>query len=475
MINIPLTEHPRPQLKRDNFLCLNGQWKLAYLSENHDPEVHKITVPFSPESEASGVFRTLGDNEVLCYSRTVKFNELINFDKEILLLHFGSVDGECDIFIDGEHVLNHKGNSLPFSVEVKKDYFQLDVMIKNGHRGIWQTVWMEKVPLKYIRNLIVTPDLTGFEIVVVSNTGDSEPCTVRFGLKTFDICSDMPYRINIPNPQLWSPESPNLYFFSVKLQEDKVFTYTGLRTFGRKDGRLLLNGKPYFHHGIIFNAGYKGSLYTPINDTEMSDDITFAKKLGFNTIKLEDRIECARWYFHCDSLGMLVWQELPAEDENRYDIPEKLFNTVCTAMWMLKSSDFKDEKQLNSVIERIKQIDCTRTLDAADCKSLKTVFNKFVFLGNGRKQAAIVSRCGEFEYEYENPDSKLSKGELSELIINFYNSQIRKAKKRGLSACMYAQLTDTENEKYGLITFDRNTVKVIPEDITTMSEELLED
>ncbi len=475
MINIPLNEHPRPQLKRDSFVNLNGVWKLAYLCDYHDPEEHDIVVPFCPESEASGVARIQSNSEILCYSRIVKYKDFIDFEKEILLLHFGAVDGECDVFIDGEHALNHKGDSLPFTLEVKKDYFQLDVMIKNGRRGIWQTVWMEKVPYKYIQNLIVTPDLTGFEIIVVSNTGDSEPCTVRFGLKTFDICSDLPYRINIPNPQLWTPESPNLYFFSVKLNDDKIFTYTGLRTYGIENGRFLLNGKPYFHHGIICKSLYQGSLFTPLYDKEMSEDITLAKKLGFNTIRLSDKVECARWYFHCDSLGILVWQDLAVENEQIFDIVEKLFNSVSTAMWVLCNKEKQNSDELNTTIEKIRQIDSTRYLNLTDCISLKSMFSKFFLPGGRQNKAYIIPECGGFRYDFEDPDAALSKGDLSELIIKLYYSQIAKLKENGLSACMYNQLTDTEKDKTGLITYDRNTIKIITEDIAAMSEELMED
>ena len=427
-MRIPLSEYPRPQMVRDSYLCLNGTWNLRFLSDGEKAEDKPILVPYSPESVFSGVERTLLAHETMLYSRHVDFPD-VDFSRERLLLHFGAVDYRAIVFIDKEQVTEHIGGYLPFSVEVNKSSFDLDVSVQDpgdsreisrGKQssnpggiwypqtsGIWQTVWMEKVPRSYIQDIRILPDLNGFSLTVRMNDDTVGTAVVTIDGRQVEIKTNEKQYIKIDKAHLWSPDDPYLYNFDITAGEDKVSSYVGLRTFGiglneKGQNVLLLNNKPFFHHGLLDQGYYKGGYYTPSDDKDFIYDISMMKKLGFNTLRKHIKVEPLRWYYHCDRLGMMVWQDMVSgggkyksrvveaplfigsflkddnykqfvrEDEHEREVWEEeayttvrhLFNCTSIAMWVPFNEGWGqfDSKRIS---DNIRKIDDSRTIDHA--------------------------------------------------------------------------------------------------------------
>ncbi|MBO4409130.1 MAG: glycoside hydrolase family 2 [Spirochaetales bacterium] len=553
-MSIPLSEYPRPQMVRDSYMCLNGTWDLRFLSDGDDAKTVPIMVPYSPESDFSGVGRTLQAHETMLYSRHVEFPG-VDFPKEKLLLHFGAVDYRAIVFIDKQQVFEHIGGYLPFTVEVDKASFDLDVSVQDpcdaeeisrGKQcsepggiwypktsGIWQTVWMEKVPATYISGLKMIPDLEGFSLRVDLNDGSAVEGEVSIGGRKVPFTTGCSTYIKIDNPHLWSPEDPYLYNFDITVGADSVRSYVGLRTFGTgpdKDGvkRLLLNGKPYFHHGLLDQGYFKGGYYTPKDDQDFIDDITRMKEMGFNTLRKHIKVEPLRWYHHCDRLGMLVWQDMVSgggkydgkvvsaplfvgsflkddqydkfarsdekarlvwEEETRATI-EDLFNCTCIAMWVPFNEawgQFDSERICND----IRKQDSSRTIDHAsgwhdqgigDFRSLHVYFRPYRYRADKGGRAVILSEFGGFGMKTDPTDKKAnsyrnyrSTETLTRAVVRLYDKQIIPAKKKGLAASIYTQVSDVEHEVNGLLTYDRKMFKVDPQAMRAMSERLLED
>ncbi|MBR2281603.1 MAG: glycoside hydrolase family 2 [Spirochaetales bacterium] len=548
---IPLAEYPRPQMVRDSYLCLNGRWELRFLSDGDDAKPMPIMVPYSPESEYSGVNRTLQAHETMLYSRHVDFPD-VDFSKERLLLHFGAVDYRAVVFIDKEPVFEHVGGYLPFSIEVFRASFDLDVSVQDpgdtkeisrGKQsstpggiwypktsGIWQTVWMEKVPINHINDIEIRPNLKGFSLKVNMSGSDCQA--------TVSICGrDVPVKtgeetfIEIQDPHLWSPEDPYLYDFSVTAGSDRITSYVGLRTFGvgpDRDGvkRLLLNGKPYFHHGLLDQGYFKGGFYTPMSDKEFVDDISRMKAMGFNTLRKHIKVEPLRWYHHCDRLGMLVWQDMVSgggryrpmvissplvlgsflkDDEYvkfaREDADERkvfedecygtvmtLFNCTSIAMWVPFNEGW-GQFDSRRISENIQAIDPSRTIDHAsgwhdqgigDIRSLHVYFRPYRFRKDRLGRAVLLTEFGGYGMDTNTTAKKAftyrryrSREELTRAIVRLYEKQIIPAKRKGLAASIYTQVSDVEQEVNGLLTYDRSTLKVNAEEILEMSRRLL--
>ena len=551
-MRIPLSEYPRPQMVRDSYLCLNGTWNLRFLSDGEKAEDKPILVPYSPESVFSGVERTLLAHETMLYSRHVDFPD-VDFSRERLLLHFGAVDYRAIVFIDKEQVTEHIGGYLPFSVEVNKSSFDLDVSVQDpgdsreisrGKQssnpggiwypqtsGIWQTVWMEKVPRSYIQDIRILPDLNGFSLTVRMNDDSVGTAVVSIDGRQVEIKTNEKQYIKIDKAHLWSPDDPYLYNFDITAGEDKVSSYVGLRTFGislneKGQNVLLLNNKPFFHHGLLDQGYYKGGYYTPSDDKDFIYDISMMKKLGFNTLRKHIKVEPLRWYYHCDRLGMLVWQDMVSgggkyksrvveaplfigsflkddnykqfvrEDEHEREVWEEeayttvrhLFNCTSIAMWVPFNEGWGqfDSKRIS---DNIRKIDDSRTIDHAsgwhdqkigDFKSYHVYYKPYRFRKDKLGRPVILSEFGGYgmeigatkrdEFSYKK---YITNEELTEAIVKLYETQIIPAKKRGLAASIYTQVSDVEQEVNGLLSYDRKTVKVIEEDIAKMSERLL--
>ena len=551
-MHIPLSEYPRPQMVRDSYLCLNGVWNLRFLSDGEKAQDQQILVPYSPESAFSGVERTLQAHETMLYSRHVDFGD-VDFTESRILLHFGAVDYRAVVFIDKEQAAEHIGGYLPFSLEVDKSSFDLDVSVQDpgdsrqisrGKQssspggiwypktsGIWQTVWMEKVPRSYIKDIKILPDLSGFFLTVLMNDDAVQKATVSIDGKNVEISTNEKQYIKIENPHLWSPEDPYLYNFDITAEDDKVSSYVGLRTFGiGKDEKgnnvLLLNDKPYFHHGLLDQGYYQGGYYTPSDDRDFINDISRMKKMGFNTLRKHIKVEPLRWYYHCDRLGMLVWQDMVSgggryrpfviaaplilgsflrddkyskfarEDacerevweQEAYDTVSTLYNCTSIAMWVPFNEGW-GQFDSRRITDNIRKLDNSRTIDHAsgwhnqgigDFRSLHVYFHPYRFRKDKKGRPVILSEFGGYGMELGATGEKAftyrkyrTKDDLTEAIVKLYEKQIMPAKGKGLAASIYTQVSDVEQEVNGLLSYDRKTVKVEEEKITEMSERLL--
>ncbi len=551
--------YPRPQLVRDSFFSLDGRWAVVLSDENGIKTEYTISVPFSPETEASRLEKdglpapcfTLRPHCFMRYSKKVDFPDSVDFSKEKLLIHFGAVDYRALVYIDGILVKEHIGGYLPFSVESDKKSFLLEVSVQDptdtqkiirgkqvlngkgiwyqGQSGIWQSVWMEKVPLNHIQSIDLSPSLTGFSLCV--NTEKDCSVTVEMentGIqKTFE--SNKSVFIEIPSPHLWSPEDPYLYYFSVKTDTDTVRSYAALRTFCVKNASLYLNDKKYFCHGLLDQGYWKEGLYTPLSVSQMKQDILFAKRLGFNTLRKHIKVEPLIWYHLCDSMGMLVWQDMVSgggsyntffhsaplflgsflsdtkeKNKRRLGGEEASYQTLflesavqtirhlkncpSIALWSVFNEGWGqfDSSKVAKILEKE---DSSRVMDYTSgwhdqgeglFKSVHIYFRKYRFRKDRLGRCVILSEFGGYGLDLTKSDGKTftyrklkSREDLTKAIVRLYRKQIIPAKEKGLAACIYTQISDVLQETNGLISFDRKTVKVIEAEIRAVSLSLL--
>jgi hypothetical protein len=352
-------DYPRAQMVRSNWTNLNGLWDYAITSVTNTPSRPgkwdgQILVPFALESSLSGVGRALAADELLWYTRKIKCEKRRG---ERILLHFGSVDFRAMVFIGHNEVTDipHEGGQNPFTLDIT-DYVvdgenELTVCVwdptegfinSRGKQslkpqgcfytrvsGIWQTVWMENVPETYIESYKVVPDIDNgrveFSFAVKGPKPDEEVEIEIFdadGKRVADAEEDVVDRISVKMPggfKLWSPESPNLYTFKVKYEDDEFSGYFAMRKFSKaKDGkgylRFFLNNRPYFVMGTLDQGWWPDGLLTPPSEEAMANDIRRLKDCGFNTMRKHIKVEPSRYYALCDKMGILVIQDLPSGD-----------------------------------------------------------------------------------------------------------------------------------------------------------------
>ena len=336
----PLPEYPRPQLRRESFLNLNGVWQYAVSTLNSEPEEYDgdIVVPFPLESELSGVGRVLQPGEYLWYRREFTLPEDFNVGR--VLLHFGAVDQCARVWVNGMDACTHTGGYLPFSADITDLLFEgentlvvrvTDDTDRSYHTrgkqklkpggiwyspvsGIWQTVWCESVPENYISSLFITPHLEdgSVELLVM---GEGAVRAVIDG-DAYDFEAGTSALLKLREVRAWSPEEPYLYKLELAMGDDRVESYFAMRSVGIGEDRngvkrLLLNGKPYFQNGLLDQGWWPDGLYTAPSDEALAFDIAAAKTMGFNMLRKHVKVEPLRWYHHCDRLGMLVWQDMP--------------------------------------------------------------------------------------------------------------------------------------------------------------------
>ena len=551
----PLNDYPRPQFVRKDWMCLNGEYDYAITGDTELlPSVYegKILVPFSIESELSGVGRALHPFERLWYRRYFTLDE--SFAGKRAVLHFGAVDWECKVFINGKAVGSHTGGYNPFEFDIT-DFLsdgenELIVRVFDptdaGHQqrgkqilkpvgfwytatsGIWQTVWLEPVSDNRINRVRITPDIDDnsvkFEFDVVGS-GDITVSVCENDNEIFSGKADKELTVKIEDPKLWSPESPFLYDvkFSLNGGEDEVSSYFGMRKFSIvKDNsgipRLALNNKPYFQRGLLDQGYWPESQLTAPTDEAMIFDISEMKRLGFNMLRKHIKEEPLRWYYHCDRLGMLVWQDMISGGkplnliyagafpninvhvkDNQYkafnrDLPEwreefekeykelidNLYNCVSICTWVPFNEGWGqfDAKRIG---EWTKKYDPSRLVDHAsgwhdqhgpDFKSV----HKYIFPVNmptSRRQAGrpfVLSEYGGYSWNIEGHvwNYKRSFGyiqykseeSLSKAYRKLHFDQIIPLIKKGLSATVYTQVSDVEFEVNGIFTYDRKVLKI---------------
>ncbi len=330
-------EYPRPQMKRDSFFCLNGEWDFAINKTGEIPNQFekKITVPFCPQSALSCINRLIPDSDYLIYTR--KFSLPEGFNKGKVLLHFGAVDQKATVFVNGAKVGSHKGGYEPFYFDITDLLEEENTLVviakddldthrlpygKQKHKrggmwytpvsGIWQTVWLESVPKEYIKSIKIDADDKKAAVFINGCNNGRLLLQTPDGEKEFKIKGNKA-EIKLKNPLLWSPENPNVYNFTIISGEDRVNSYLAFRKIDSQivNGipRLCLNGKPYFFHGLLDQGYFPDGIFTPATPEEFKNDILSMKKLGFNMLRKHLKVEPQLFYYYCDILGMAVFQD----------------------------------------------------------------------------------------------------------------------------------------------------------------------
>ena len=561
----PLPEYPRPQLRRESYLNLNGRWRYAIRAGGGAPEEYDgaIIVPFSPESLLSGVGCQVGPEDTLWYQRTFALPE--GFRKDRVLLHFGAVDQTCQVFVNGELAGEHQGGYLPFAFDITdslsegentltvavtdrtslsrhaygKQSFTPGGIWYTPQSGIWQTVWLESVPENHVESLKITPlyDEKKVRFVLTAKAPDGANIVVRkdgqvIAEDWYDGTKgslDMPVTDEHVRP--WTPEDPFLYDVTVTLGEDRVDSYFAMRKFGTAevDGKkvLALNGRPIFMNGVLDQGYWSDGLYTAPGDQALIYDIETMKDLGFNMLRKHIKIEPLRWYYHCDRLGMIVWQDLPSgggrqspmvtqvlpflgihlkdkncrrfgreDEESRdqfvqdlYDTVDLLYNTPSLAVWAPFNEGWGQFDSLQ-ITQLLWEEDPTRLVDHAsgwhdqgggDFKSRHVYFRPVKLRPDGDRVLALTEFGG---YSMAVPGHCASEklfgykmyhtaGDLMEAYLRLYREEILPhMEERGLSAAVYTQLSDVEEEVNGILTYDRRLCKLDKTEVRRLNRRL---
>lgn len=571
----PLNDYPRPQMVREKWVCLNGMYDYAVTDENCTAFPAKanglIRVPFALESSLSGVCRHLKPNERLWYRR--KFNAEKTAGR--LLLHFEAVDWECNIFINGKEAGFHRGGYLPFAIDITdlvtdgenelvvKVYDPTEAHWQSRGKqvskstgfwytatsGIWQTVWMETVPENYINKYKLTPDIDkGVFRIETDIVGEGSLHISVFDegnvIVDADIGTDC--EIAIPDAKLWSPETPFLYDFTLELRTsdttDKVLGYVGMRKFGIANDesglpRLTLNNKPYFQKGLLDQGYWSDGGLTAPTDEAMIYDIETMKRLGFNMLRKHIKVEPARWYYHCDKIGMIVWQDMVSggkalnpihagvipnisgvlspvynltlsdgkkrygifgrtQEENRNEYYRELLEMIDTlysftsiGCWVPFNEGW-GQFDAKVAYDKIREVDATRVIDHAsgwyDQKGgdLKSVHKYILPVVTPKKDGRpfVLSEYGGYSqildgHVWNKARSfgymmYMSKDKLSKAYKKLHEKQVIPQIKKGLCATVYTQVSDVEFEVNGMLTYDREIVKIDEQTIIDINKQL---
>ena len=536
--------YPRPQLVREKWLSLDGEWTFSVKKTNEagmPPKPKKINVPFCPESMLSGLNRITRADELMLYGRSFTIPE--EWKDMRLILHVGAVDQTAKVYIDGKYVGAHEGGYLPFSFDVTDQLNEDDLhsviieardsldhkypwgkqKYKNGGMwytpvsGIWKSVWLEPVPEEHITSLKID---TGLDWVEIKVFGVSEG-TVELSGKTYELkdmtiegrcCASL--HIDIDEPKLWTPEEPNLYDFTITSGDDTICSYFALRTLTIEDiggcTRLCLNGIPYFFNGVLDQGYWHDGIYTPSSPDKFAEDITAMKSLGYNTLRKHIKVEHELFYYECDRLGMVVFQDMvnnsdysflhdsvlptigrnKVDDKDLNDDPENrmiflksmeetvktLYNHPSICYWTIFNEGW-GQFDADAVYDKLKELDSSRFVDStsgwfwqskSDVDSYHVYFKKADL--NMGSRPLVLSEFGGYacklpgyyyggrrEYGYRKC---VDRAALQRDIHRLYKEEIEPLQKKGLSAAIYTQLSDVEDETNGLLTYDREIKKV---------------
>ena len=537
---VPWNTYPRPQMVREKWLCLNGEWDFSA-----GGETTVIRVPFCPESLLSGAGRSMEYGQEMTYRRS--FELPAGWAGLHVLLHIGAVSRESEVRINGKKAATGSEGYFPVSADIteflRPDTNEITVLcthdLSRRHlwgkqkkdrggmwytpvSGIWQTVWLEAVPENHIRSLDIR---TGENYAEITAEGVKDGTVILEGTE-YPLRGGT-VRIGIPDPELWSPDHPRLYRFTVTSGEDRVESYFALRTLsvtpiGNKP-RLCLNGKPFFFHGLLDQGYWSDGIYTPAEAAEYERDILAMKELGFNTLRKHIKIEPEQFYYDCDRLGMIVFQDmvncgeysflkdtiLPTlhfakkSDRDLHRDPETrqnflrgmdetvrlLRNHPCICLWTIFNEGW-GQFRADEAYERLKALDPTRFIDStsgwfhqekSDVDSLHIYFQE---LHTGKEdKPQLLSEFGGWSFKIPehsyNTEKTYGYRKYTDReafvrdLRDLYLKQVLPLIAEGLCGAIYTQVSDVEDETNGLLTCDRKEAKITPEEFRDVSEALL--
>ncbi|MBE6904549.1 MAG: glycoside hydrolase family 2 [Ruminococcaceae bacterium] len=539
----PWELYPRPQLRRESYINLNGIWTLSVEGQE---EPLSIRVPFCPESLLSGVNRHFPEGSILSYRRNFRLPE--GFNKGRVLLHIGAADQIAEVYINKKFVGCHEGGYTAFTLDItdaleEENLLEIcctddlrDLSMPYGKQtlrrggmwytpvsGIWQSVWLESVPIRYIEDMRI--ENRGYSVHISIYPALNGKVQVE-GLGEYPLENGRAV-IEPKNPQLWSPENPYLYSFKVVTEEDTVDSYFAIRFIDTKvvDGipRLCLNGKPYFFHGLLDQGYWPDGIYTPASPECYVQDIIAMKRLGFNTLRKHIKVEAEEFYYQCDRLGMIVFQDMvnnsdysfirdtaiptvriqklrdkhmhkDAKSRERFlqcmeQTVAQLRNHPCILYWTVFNEGW-GQFDSDNVYQKLRTLDDTRIIDTtsgwfrrkcSDVESLHIYFGPWNQIRPAKKPL-ILSEFGGYAYAVEghlfNPDNAYgyktcaNREQFQSQMLTLYQSKVLPAIKKGLCGAICTQVSDVEDEINGFLTYDRKVCKADEKAMTALAAQL---
>ena len=553
--SIPLSEYPRPQFKRDSYISLNGLWDFILAKADGNAISGKINVPYSPESDLSGVLQQVKKGDTLIYNKTFILPE--NFNKGRVLLNFGAVDQTSKVFVNGTLVYENQGGYNSFAVDITdylleenlltvevKDDADSDVygrgkqVYKRGGiwytatSGIWQSVFLESVPSSYLKSVKFDVNFDDKTLTVIpSKVGSGEVTIEIFDGEEFitKASGENEVKLDVSSCKPWNLSSPELYKVVMTFEGDVVESYFGLRKFSivEREGFKLfaLNNEPIFHNGLLDQGYFEKGMLTPKSNEAMYKEVKTVKDLGFNMLRKHIKVEPMLWYYYCDILGVLVWQDminggakykklrimlapfinLHLNDKNykkmgrraksreqyykeAFLLQDALYNSVSVCLYTPFNEAWGQFDAVETT-EILRKRDPSRLYDHASGwqdKGGGDVFSRHIYfrkirLKNDKKRVLAVTEFGGYSLpikEHLFTDKKFgykmfkTSEELERAYLKLYSTEIIPAiTKNGLCGSVYTELTDIEDEINGLFTFDR-VLKISKESIKKVNEEL---